>query len=900
MILRRPRAWIITGVALVGLVAVALAVLPTIARRVAVAQIRAAIGRDVAINDLRLNLFTRQLSLGGFRIAEREGPAAFVELERLDVRFRLWPLVRGRLHLDTIALQKPRVRLARVGNELSIADILARLQAGPAEKKKDPLHVTLGQVTLTDGGAVFDDRSVSPAQAWEIGGLRVELHDLATIGADANGRATVAFQVGGAPVTVTAEKIRLQPAQARAVVTVRGLDLTPFWGYVMTGGSIRPERGRFETRLALEYDGAAGLRVGGNVTVKDIALMRQGESIPLMSTPTLAMTSRDIVYRDGAVTAGRLEVSGAPTIVDTSVTPPRRLELRSLKMSIEDFAWPPRGTARTALAAELPDAGTLTVTGTADLETRAVDLVVEARDVALAAYQRFLPVTAPVVGRAVASLRVKAVVTELPRVAVTGTASASRLTIGPGNRPPVSVERVEIVELDADWPTRVRVGRVTIRKPSLLLEREKDGSFPLRAMLVPAPATSTQKPEAPAAPAASPAPGGAPTTPGAAPPRIVLEITDLAIADGDARFLDRTTTPFYSEQIGRLALAVKNLRNAPDARADLAVQGIVGAAAAVDLRGQIAPFGEPFYLDVTGELRDFAIPRANPYLRHFIDWIAGSGRLSTKVHYRVVGDQLEASNEIVVERLNVERAATAQADKKIGIPLGLAVAIMKDTRGDIRLSVPVGGRLSAPEFSFGEAIATVVKNVMAKIVTAPFRAIGKIFQTDETVEAVAINPVVFEPGSAALTADTQKQLERVADFLRASPQVTLTLQPILSERDLAALRAGGATARIQRVQREEKLAELAEAAVRVFKATFPERPVPKATDEIVASLAERESVSEDERRALTSRRLEVTRKVLVEEAGVETDRLVAAPTAPAAATGERRGEGRIEFDLKPS
>jgi hypothetical protein len=144
--------------------------------------------------------------------------------------------------------------------------------------------------------------------------------------------------------------------------------------------------------------------------------------------------------------------------------------------------------------------------------------------------------------------------------------------------------------------------------------------------------------------------------------------------------------------------------------------------------------------------------------------------------------------------------------------------------------------------------------------------------------------------------------QRVADFMRASPQVSLTLQPILSERDLAALRARGATARIQNVQRQEKLAELAEAAVRAFKATYPERPVPKATEEIVAALAERESVTEDERSALTARRLEVTRKALVEDAGVEVNRLQAPPAAPAAAaaSGEQTGEGRIEFDLKPS
>jgi hypothetical protein len=894
--LRRPRVWLVAGAVLVVLVAVALVALPSVARRIAVTQIGAAIGREVAIDGLRLNLFTRRLSLSGVRVADRSGPP-LAEFDRLDVQFRLWPLLRGRLHLDSLTLSKPRIRLVRTGpNELNVSDILARFASTPASPKKEPLHVTIGRLALTDGGVTFDDRVVSPPHTWELADLRADAQELATVGGAA-GRASVAFALAGAPFTVTVDDLRLRPVHARALVTVRGLELTPLWTYVPATSPMRPERGRFETRLTVEYDATTGVRGGGEVTVADIGLVRAGESVALVSTPTLTLTSRDVVYRDGVVTAARVEAAGVPTIVDSSVSPPRRLPLRSLRVSVENVAWPFRGTARTALTVELPESGTVTVNGTAELASFTLDLDVQARDVALAAYRRFLPVDVPLSGRATAALKVKGVMSQLPRVAVTGTAGASKLAVGPGARPPLAVDSVEVTGLDADWPDRIRVARVAVRKPAALLEREKDGSFPLRTMLSP-PAKPTAGAEStPAAPA--PTSTSAPAAPAAR--RLALEVGDVTVVDGDVRFVDRTTTPFYSEEIGKLAIGVRNLRNAPDARADVTVQGIVGAAGAVDLKGQVSPFGEPFYLDVAGELRDFAVPRANPYLRHFMDWVAGSGRLSTKVHYRVVGDQLEASNDIVVERLNVERAAGAQADKKIGIPLGLAVAIMKDTRGDIRLSIPVGGQLSAPQFSFGEAIATVIKNVMVKIVTAPFRAIGKIFQKGDTVEAVAVDPVTFEPGAATITPEVQAQLKKVADFMRVTPQVTLTLQPVVGGRDLTALRARAATARIQKVQREEKLADFDAAAARVFKTTFPDKPAPKAADEIVAALAEGETVPDEDRTALTARRLEVVRKALAEETGIEPSRLpTAAPSTPAKSDSAKSESGRIEFELNPS
>ena len=68
---RRPRTWIAIGVILVALVALLLAALPTIARRVVVAQLGTSIGRDVTINELRLNLFTRRLSRAEPLVIER-------------------------------------------------------------------------------------------------------------------------------------------------------------------------------------------------------------------------------------------------------------------------------------------------------------------------------------------------------------------------------------------------------------------------------------------------------------------------------------------------------------------------------------------------------------------------------------------------------------------------------------------------------------------------------------------------------------------------------------------------------------------------------------------------------------------------------------------------------------
>ncbi|HEX7949639.1 MAG TPA: DUF748 domain-containing protein, partial [Candidatus Limnocylindrales bacterium] len=105
-----------------------------------------------------------------------------------------------------------------------------------------------------------------------------------------------------------------------------------------------------------------------------------------------------------------------------------------------------------------------------------------------------------------------------------------------------------------------------------------------------------------------------------------LDVGTVEVERGDARFIDHTTTPFYSEELGHLAIRATNVSNAPGARTEVRVQGIVGGRAALELAGWVSPFGS-LALDVSGDLRNFSVPRTNPYASRFLDWIARSGAL---------------------------------------------------------------------------------------------------------------------------------------------------------------------------------------------------------------------------------------------------------------------------------
>jgi hypothetical protein len=78
--------------------------------------------------------------------------------------------------------------------------------------------------------------------------------------------------------------------------------------------------------------------------------------------------------------------------------------------------------------------------------------------------------------------------------------------------------------------------------------------------------------------------------------------------------------------------------------------------------------------------------------------------------------------------------------------------------------------VDSPEFSYGHVIWQAIVNVLTKIVTAPFRALGALFGGD----AENLDAVLFAPGRGELSPPEREKLKKVAGALGKRPQLKLT------------------------------------------------------------------------------------------------------------------------------
>jgi hypothetical protein len=878
-------------------------------------------------------------ALGGSRLVvtdparPSEPPLSVERLDASGIEIE-WP---SRVTVGLLNVRRPDARVERdAAGAVALGALFApREAAGPvpdAGPVTPTTEVTLNELRVQEGTVTVVDGTQSPAARFEIAGLALALKNL-TWPVRGPMQVSLDAKVGGGSVQVTGTS-QLDRQNARLAVVARDLDVSQAQPFL-------PFRGRVQGRLSAELDVRGRLepfraRVRGKVAASDLALADGGKQLLTIGSVEIggidyraparaaidsvhvvkpfALIERDdrgeLSLRNALAARPRgpgpthaaspdggaalkpdilvkhvLVEDGSTNIVDAVVEPAARFQVRGSRLEARNLTYPVRMPAEVALATPMPRGGRLQGRGTFELEPARMDVRVTLSDVALSPAQPYLPVGARVTGKVDGDVRISGTFDPLA-LSVRGAAAAKEFAIADVNRELLTAQRASVEGVDVQWPGAVRVARVHIERPWMLFEREASGRFPLIELL--RPRTTFRA----SAPAASRSPSGPPPS----AESLRYEIGTLSLTDGFGRFVDHTTDPSFAEEVSALNLTVQGIGNTPQSKALTAVRATLGPASPFSVTGQLGTIGAPPDVDALFTLGAYPAPRANAYLETLFGWTARAGTLGLAAHYRVEGDELDATNDVGASGLQLVRSAARAKPPTwpIGLPLDTFVSLLKDRRGDINLSVPVHGRLSSPEFDLGDAIWSALRGLAIKVVGLPFTAIGRLFFTpDSRIESVSINPVTFVPGTATPGPGMTEHLDRLAAFLKDKPAVRLQLRSVLSLADVEPLKLEALRTRLRARAKDPSEAALREQALRLFQRRFPKREPPASTDELLAALAAENRAPADAQAALGAERVTTVQEAL-RTRGTEASRLTAPSVAPSV---ESEGVGRVEFEI---
>jgi hypothetical protein len=284
--------------------------------------------------------------------------------------------------------------------------------------------------------------------------------------------------------------------------------------------------------------------------------------------------------------------------------------------------------------------------------------------------------------------------------------------------------------------------------------------------------------------------------------------------------------------------------------------------------------------------------------------------------YLIDKKKLDSQNNIFLDQFNLgDRVESPHATK---LPVKLAIALLKNRKGEIKLDIPVTGSLDDPKFSIGKIILQVLINLISKAATSPFSLLGAVLGGGEELSYVE-----FDYGSTALTEPNAKKLETLVKALHDRSSLKMDIEGHV---DMEKDREGLKQYLFNKKLKAQKLNEMVKKGQTVIPVDevnieppeygkylkmaykgekFPkpknilgmakDLPVPEMEKLILTHI----EVKEGDLRMLASQRAMKVKDAIIKSGQVEPERVfILEPKSLAPEKKEKLKESRVDFKLK--
>jgi len=747
------------------------------------------------------------LNAGGQRVAS---------IESVETQGWAFDFADGSLRLERVVVQAPTIRLVR--DAAGVIDLTGLLD--PAEEtpvREGPGQaVAVGEAVVRGGGVELVDKGLDFAVALSDVGLRVA------------GLDTGAGRIGSLTAEAAGDRfgrVTLKAAGTYAPLALEGeagldsLDLGKplplfkrlFPGLALSGSA----SARAAFRLSESQDGPAAA-VHAELTLKELKAVAEGQAQPLLTAQAVAVSGVEAQYPASRVRVGQVRVSGGgaalardergafPALAalgrngqgrEGQAGPDMQLD----QARLENFALEYRDARqKTALRADLDEFSLqglalgqdkpLAFAAKGRLQRQApFELAGEARlagpQASLKASLSELPLAdvaglvpglpasvlsgrASLAGEAALDLSGKA-----PKASFKGDAGLAALKLaraaGGGAWLSLSGLAVKGLQFELD-PLRVKAAGVLLEEPALSLALDKAGRpvSPLDG----ARASVGDKAAAPGN-AASPAP--------------VPEwgVERLEVRGGRVALEAGMVDPPLPLDVSGVELTALGAGSAAPAAVSLKFKA--GEWGWGWLDGQAGLGAGGAQANVRAALENLDLSELSPLARRYTGFPVTRGKLWVRTECLYDAARLDLKNNIVASGLQLGRKSPVPGGGDV--PLDLAVSLLTNAKGVIDLDIPVTGSPDAAKADLKDVISTAMAGAFARIMFSPL-AFLNVGQASGDVARLG-----FEPGSAELSPEARKVLERLGEAVAARPRLSLEVSayadPLADAQALAARRA---------------------------------------------------------------------------------------------------------------
>lgn len=765
---------------------------------------------------------------------EELGNKPLIRIPSLDLTLAsLGPLI-NQFHLSRISIQSPEINILRKKDEtLNIAALFPEknkqesVKVSPKEKEEEAprLILDVDEIQINNGKIHFSDLSRSTAFKTLLSPVEVKIIRLttrkgekSTFSLTLNTEAQEAVRLSG--------EFSLEPLWSEGSLDLKSILLTKYSPYYQDLMLCNLKGGTLD--LSTQYRYAQSEKRSEmalsklNLLLKDFRIQKPEEEEEFLKIPNLSIKESDLRFpqqeikigsirtekgkirivrqKDGSIDLLKLippssqetshkgggKEEGKPWVISVrevlfdqyhllleDLTPkdPVLFSAEGIKLKGENISTAKHSQGKLSLSLLLNRQGKISTTGTIGIDPLRADLKVDLNDIPVPALQPYL--------------------TEKLRIHITGGALSTKgdlsFSLSEAKEPTVnfkgdlslsqfaSVEKRSGEEL-LKWdslaledlqfhfePLKIQIKGISLSDFYARILLYPEGKLNLQEILV-----KEEPPKEPSPAAGSPQEKKEGEQPSKGPQK-QIQIETITLQGGRIEFHDRSLEPPYSAKLVEIGGRVSGLSSEESTMADLELRGKLDEYAPLEIVGKINPLKEDLFIDLKVRFKDMDLTSMTPYSGKYVGYTIEKGKLSFDLKYLIEKRKLDSQNYIVLDQFTFgEKVESPHATK---LPVKLAIALLKDRNGVIKLDLPVRGTLDDPKFSIWRIILQILVNLITKAATSPFALLGAIIGGGEELSYVE-----FEEGTLTLNEANLKKVENLAKALRERPAVKLEIE----------------------------------------------------------------------------------------------------------------------------
>ena len=830
---RRRRRWLIgIASAIVVYALLGFLLVPWLGKKLAIEGVSENLNAELAIERVAFNPFLLRLEVNGLALDDLDGePLAGFDTFVID--FQSSSLFRWALTFKEIRLDGPEVYLSRDSDgAINFASIVrdtgddTAVEAPPesAEADSGPLRLLVRSLAINDSRVYWLDEVPPEPVDTVVGPISVGVNELSTLPAR-EGQQEVVIATESDGTLRWSGSLSLNPFASAGTASIEGSHFPLLSAYI-----------RHETGLDI-LDGIADIRFTYDVRVRDdgefavavddLALgfrdilvrtfSRDSSAVSrdLLRVPAIDLAGGSLRYPEQELSLGDFEISDAVLDIvrlasgeldiaqareeapadpppettppaddesswsvsldrfaisnlavnstDYALTPPAESGIRSLDLEILEIDNQPGSAFPTTLSLAAWRGGTIRVAGpVVVLPEPVLDLDIVFDGVVLAGFDPYLEAQADIsLNSGALNLDGKLrhdpsnpllfdADIEIVDFLLTETDEGSRL----GSWAALVLDGVALDVGNSSF----EISEVRLDQPYADVLIAEDGSVNLGRVRKADAAPATESAETAADESAAP---------------FDVTVGRIVIENAAADFADESLPLPFAARIEALNGDISTIATSSREPSAVELEGKVDEFGFVRISGSLTPLDVTRDTDLAVRFENVEIPKFSAYTVPFAGREIATGRLDLDLGYVVTDSQLLGENRIVLR--DFELGAEVDHPDAMNLPLGLAVALLKDPSGKIDIDLPVRGDLDDPEFGYGKVIASAIANLIVKVVASPFTLLGNLVG----VEPDELEFINFPPGRADLAPPEVERTIKLAEALSLRPELVLEVHGVV-------------------------------------------------------------------------------------------------------------------------